>query len=62
MFLVYIDKNLPKEDVKVIIGDNLRAHLSPTVLNACRRNNIRYRTVPVPYLRTIEQKSTVTVS
>ncbi len=27
MFLVYIDKNLPKEDVKVIIGDNLRAHL-----------------------------------
>ena len=50
MFLVYIDKNLPKEDVKVIIGDNLRAHLSPTVLNACRRNNIRYRTVPVPYV------------
>jgi hypothetical protein len=61
VFLVYIDKNLPKEDVKVIIGDNLRAHLSPTVLNACRRNNIRYRTVPVP-VRTIEQKSTVTVS
>lgn len=58
-------KTLPREDVKVLIGDNLAAHLSPYVLRNCEHYNIRFmprfylnflllpcygtHTVPVPY-------------
>lgn len=41
VFLVYI-KTLPRDDVKVLIGDNLAAHLSPLVTELCEAHNIRY--------------------
>jgi hypothetical protein len=34
-------RRFPKEDVKILIGDNLASHLSPYVLQMCRQNNIR---------------------
>jgi hypothetical protein len=40
VFLKHI-RTLPQEDTKVIIGDNLAAHLSPFVTDLCRKNNIR---------------------
>jgi hypothetical protein len=35
-------KTLPAEDIKILIGDNLAAHLSPYVLRECEKYNIRY--------------------
>lgn len=37
---------LPPEDIKVLIGDNLAAHLSPEVLKLCQENNIRFCFLP----------------
>lgn len=34
-------KTLPKDDIKVIIGDNLAAHLSPYVTMLCELHNVR---------------------
>jgi hypothetical protein len=39
-------KTLPHQDIKVIIGDNLAAHLSPYVLRMCEKFNIRYIFLP----------------
>jgi hypothetical protein len=41
VFLKYIEGRIPKEDVKVLIGDNLGAHISPTVMEKCKEHNIR---------------------
>jgi hypothetical protein len=50
-------KTLPREDVKVLLGDNLAAHLSPYVLGICEKYNIRFVLsavqVQVPYLVTV---------
>jgi hypothetical protein len=58
VFLKYIQDRIPKEEVKVLIGDNLGSHLSPAVMQLCREHNIRLvqNTVIVyctniPYLR-----------
>lgn len=40
MFLRWI-KRLPREDIKVLLGDNLAAHLSPYVIEMCRKHNVR---------------------
>lgn len=45
VFLVHI-QTLPPEDIKVLIGDNLAAHLSPDVLKLCQENNIRFCFLP----------------
>lgn len=45
VFLRHIQK-LPKDDIKVLIGDNLAAHLSPVVTELCQQHNIRYGMVP----------------
>ena len=45
---MYVTRELPREDVKVLIGDNLGAHLSASVLEQCERHNIRYSIVWVP--------------
>lgn len=37
---------LPKEDIKVIIGDNLAAHLSPYVTQLCQQHNVRFCFLP----------------
>jgi len=42
----YVEKHFRKEEIKVLIGDNLRAHLSPTVLSTCERHNIRFVFLP----------------
>jgi hypothetical protein len=34
------------EDVKVLLGDNLAAHLSPDVLKLCQQHNIRFCFLP----------------
>jgi hypothetical protein len=31
----------PRGDVKVLIGDNLAAHLAPEVLDLCKTYNVR---------------------
>jgi hypothetical protein len=36
-------RTLPRDAVKVLLGDNLAAHLSPYVLKMCEVYNIRYR-------------------
>jgi hypothetical protein len=41
VFLKYIDGRIPKEDVKILIGDNLGAHISPIVMEKCKEHNIR---------------------
>lgn len=46
VFLVYLDKNIPKEEVKVLIADNLGAHISQRVMELCKENNIRYIFLP----------------
>lgn len=45
VFLPHI-KTLPKEQVKVLIGDNLAAHLSPYVLAMCELHNVRFCFLP----------------
>lgn len=40
VFLKHV-KTLPKDDIKVLIGDNLAAHLSPYVTELCAKHNIR---------------------
>jgi hypothetical protein len=40
-------RTLPRDAVKVLLGDNLAAHLSPYVLKMCEVYNIRY--LPVQY-------------
>ncbi len=42
VFLVWLTKNLPKEDIKVLISDNLGALVSHRVMELCTENNIRY--------------------
>jgi hypothetical protein len=37
---------LPANKVKVLIGDNLAAHMSPTVTCLCQENNIRFIFLP----------------
>jgi hypothetical protein len=44
-FLPYI-KKLPKDEVKVLIGDNLAAHLSPVVIDLCQLHNVRFIFLP----------------
>lgn len=44
-FLPWVEA-LPPEDIKVLIGDNLAAHLSPTILQLCREHNIRFCFLP----------------
>jgi hypothetical protein len=49
IFLPYI-RRLPKEEVKVLLGDNLAAHLSPAVIALCQAHNIRFDSLAtVPY-------------
>jgi hypothetical protein len=45
VFLPYI-ATLPADQVKVLIGDNLAAHMSPTVTRLCEENNIRFIFLP----------------
>lgn len=45
VFLRYI-KRLPHGDVKVLIGDNLAAHLSPLVTELCEAYNIKFVFLP----------------
>jgi hypothetical protein len=45
VFLLHV-KKLPKEDIKVLIGDNLAAHLSPYVTDLCAIHNIRFVFLP----------------
>ena len=45
VYLVWLEKkNIPKEDIKVLIADNLGAHISQRVMEHCRNHNIRYGT------------------
>ncbi len=37
---------LPYEDVKVLLGDNLAAHLSPDILKLFHQHNIRFCFLP----------------
>ena len=39
-------RRLPKEEPKVLIGDNLAAHLSPAVMKLCKENNVRFIFLP----------------
>jgi hypothetical protein len=41
IFLKYLQNRIPKEEVKVLIGDNLGSHLSQAVMQQCRENNVR---------------------
>ena len=41
VFLPYCHRYLPKEQVKVLLGDNLAAHMSVTVTELCEQHNIR---------------------
>jgi hypothetical protein len=45
VFLPYIQK-FPKEEPKVLIGDNLAAHLSPVVTELCQKHNVRFIFLP----------------
>jgi hypothetical protein len=45
VFLRHI-RTIPKEEVKVLVGDNLVAHLSPVVTNLCEEHNIRFIFLP----------------
>ena len=45
VFLAHI-RTLPREDIKVIIGDNLSSHLSPYVTMLCELHNIRFIFLP----------------
>jgi hypothetical protein len=48
MTLVFIPwvKTLPQDEVKVMIGDNLAAHLSPVVKAHCKEFNIKFIFLP----------------
>jgi hypothetical protein len=46
VFLKYLEANIPKEEVKVLIMDNLSSHLSFTIMEQCRENNIRLIFLP----------------
>jgi hypothetical protein len=48
VFLPHIQK-LPEEDIKVLIGDNLAAHLSPVVTDLCQQHNIRSVALNIEY-------------
>jgi hypothetical protein len=37
---------LPPEDIKVLLGDNLAAHMSPYVTERCAQHNIRFCFLP----------------
>jgi len=39
-------KTLPQDEVKVLISDNLAAHLSPVVIAQCEEYNIRFIFLP----------------
>ena len=45
IMLPYI-RSLPREEKKVIIGDNLAAHLSPFVIRICEQYNVRFLFLP----------------
>jgi hypothetical protein len=45
VFIPHI-RTMPLEDIKVLLGDNLAAHLSPYVLKMCERYNIRFVFLP----------------
>jgi transposase-like protein len=47
VFLVWLHQHIPKEDIKVLIADNLGAHISQHVIELCKENNIRYHTIPI---------------
>ena len=44
-FLPWIE-HLPHDEMKLLIGDNLASHMSPTVLQICKENNIRFCFLP----------------
>jgi hypothetical protein len=44
VFLPHVQRTLPTNEVKVLLGDNLAAHLSPYVTSLCEKNNIRLGT------------------
>jgi hypothetical protein len=46
VFLKWIDGRIPKEEVKVLIMDNLSAHLSLNIMQQCRDHNIRLIFLP----------------
>ncbi len=48
VFLPYIQK-LPEDDIKVLIGDNLAAHLSPVVTDLCQQHNITSVALNIEY-------------
>ena len=39
-------RNIPKEGPKVLMGDNLAAHLSPEVIKLCQEHNVRFIFLP----------------
>ena len=39
-------EGLPADDIKVVIGDNLASHISPTVLQLCREHKIQFCFLP----------------
>lgn len=39
-------RTLPRDNIKVLIGDNLASHLSPFVLSQCEQFNIRFVFLP----------------
>jgi hypothetical protein len=46
VFLKYLEGRIPKEEVKVLIMDNLSSHLSLNIMEQCRENNIRLIFLP----------------
>jgi hypothetical protein len=46
VFLKWIDGQIPKEEVKVLIMDNLSAHLSLNIMQQCQDHNIRLIFLP----------------
>jgi hypothetical protein len=42
VFIPYINREIPRDEVKVLLGDNLAAHLSPYVTSLCKEHNVRY--------------------
>lgn len=45
VFLVWI-RRMPRDEIKVLLGDNLAAHLSPYVLEKCAKHNVRFCFLP----------------
>jgi hypothetical protein len=39
-----------KTGKKLAIGDNLASHISPTVINLCKQNEIVFVSLPAPLL------------